>query len=40
MLERVDWFNNRRMLRPLGRVPPAEFEQMSYQQQLGQAKSA
>ena len=22
----VDWFNNRRLLEPLGYVPPAEFE--------------
>ena len=25
-LERVDWFNNRRLLDPLGNVPPAEAE--------------
>jgi putative transposase len=22
----VDWFNNRRLLEPIGHVPPAEFE--------------
>jgi putative transposase len=22
----VDWFNNRRLLEPIGNVPPAEFE--------------
>jgi putative transposase len=27
-----DWFNNRRLLRPIGDVPPAEFEMMYYQQ--------
>ncbi len=26
MLEWVDWFNNRRLLEPLGYVSPAEFE--------------
>jgi putative transposase len=26
-LEWVDWFNNRRLLEPIGNVPPAEFEQ-------------
>jgi transposase InsO family protein len=29
----VDWFNNRRLLEPLGHVPPAEFEAAYYQQQ-------
>ena len=28
----VEWFNNRRLLRPIGDVPPAEFEIMYYQQ--------
>ncbi len=28
-LEWVDWFNHRRLLEPIGNVPPAEFE-MSY----------
>ena len=23
-LERVDWFNNRRLLEPIGNIPPAE----------------
>ena len=30
-LEWVDWFNNRRLLEPIGNVPPAEFE-MQYLQ--------
>ena len=25
-LEWVDWFNNRRLLEPIGYIPPAEFE--------------
>jgi transposase InsO family protein len=29
-LEWVDWFNNRRLLEPIGHVPPAEFERMYY----------
>ena len=28
----VDWFNNRRLLGPIGDVPPIEFEQAYYQQ--------
>lgn len=30
-LEWVDWFNNRRLLEPLGNVPPVEYEQAYYQ---------
>jgi transposase InsO family protein len=25
-LEWVDWFNHRRLLAPIGHIPPAEFE--------------
>jgi transposase InsO family protein len=32
-LDWVDWFNNRRLLEPLGYVPPAEFEQTYYHRQ-------
>ena len=32
-LDWVDWFNNRRLLEPIGNVPPAEFEQLYYQSQ-------
>jgi putative transposase len=39
-LEWVDWFNNRRLLAPIGDVPPAEFEQAYYHQQAGQARAA
>ena len=28
----VDWFNNRRILEPIGNIPPAEFEKMYYDQ--------
>ncbi len=30
-LEWVDWFNNRRLLEPIGNVPPVEYEQAYYQ---------
>jgi putative transposase len=36
----VDWFNNRRLLAPIGDVPPAEFELAYYHQQAGQARAA
>ncbi len=39
-LEWVDWFNNRRLLEPIGDVPPAEFEQMYYRQQESLAVAA
>lgn len=29
-LEWVDWFNNARLLEPIGYVPPAELEQTYY----------
>jgi transposase InsO family protein len=29
-LEWVDWFNNRRLLEPIGNIPPAEFEQAHF----------
>jgi putative transposase len=29
-LERVDWFNNRRLLEPIGNIPPAEAETAYY----------
>ena len=31
-LEWVDWFNNRRLLEPIGDVPSAEYEMMYYRQ--------
>jgi len=39
-LEWVDWFNHRRLLEPIGDVPPAEFEQEYYRQQELLAKAA
>jgi putative transposase len=39
-LEWVDWFNNRRLLEPIGHVPPAEFEAEYYRQQSGLAIAA
>ena len=36
----VDWFNNRRLLEPIGHVPPAEFEAEYYRQQSGLAIAA
>ena len=39
-LEWVDWFNNRRLLEPIGYVPPAEFEAEYYRQQSGLAIAA
>lgn len=32
-LEWVEWFNNRRLLEPVGDIPPAEFEEMYYARQ-------
>jgi transposase InsO family protein len=32
-LEWVDWFNNRRLLEPIGNMPPAEAEAIYYQEQ-------
>jgi transposase InsO family protein len=29
-LELVDWFNNRRLLEPIGNIPPAEAEERHY----------
>ncbi len=31
-LEWVDWFNNRRLLEPIGDIPPAEYEMLYYDQ--------
>ena len=39
-LEWVDWFNNRRLLGPIGNIPPAEYEASYYQQLEGQAMVA
>jgi putative transposase len=39
-LEWVDWFNNRRLLEPIGNVPPAELEQEYYGSHESQAMAA
>ena len=39
-LEWVDWFNRRRLLGPIGNVPPAEFEQAYYDQLKKSAMAA
>ena len=39
-LEWVDWFNNRRLLGPIGNIPPAEAEAAYYAQIAGQAIAA
>lgn len=39
-LEWVDWFNNRRLLEPIGDVPPAEFEQAYHRSQESAALAA
>ncbi len=38
-LEWVDWFNHRRLLEPIGNVPPAELE-MAYYRQLDESAMA
>ncbi len=35
-LEWVDWFNNRRLLKPIGIIPPVEYEKQYYIQSEGQ----
>ena len=39
-LERFDWFNNRRLLEPIGNVPPAEAEARYYPYAKVQALAA
>ncbi len=39
-LEWVDEFNHRRLLQPIGNIPPAELEQSYYQQPQESAKAA
>ena len=36
-LDWVDWFNNPRLLEPIGNIPPVEFEMLYYQKQEVQA---
>ena len=39
-LKWVDWFNNRRILEPIGNIPPAEFEMLYYKSLEGSAAAA
>ena len=39
-LEWVDWFNHRRLLEPIGNIPPAEFERAYYRQLKESAEAA
>jgi transposase InsO family protein len=39
-LEWVDWFNNRRLLEPIGHVPPVEYEEVYYRSQEARPKAA
>jgi transposase InsO family protein len=39
-LDWIDWFNNRRLLEPIGDIPPAEYEEMYYSGQLTLAMGA
>ena len=39
-LEWVDWFNNRRLLEPIGNMPPAEAEARYYAQLEAAAMAA
>ena len=36
----VDWFNNRRLLEPIGNIPPVELEQAYYQSRGAKAMVA
>jgi len=36
----VDWYNNRRLLGPIGDIPPVEFETHYYERENGQAVAA
>jgi hypothetical protein len=39
-LEWVDWFNHRRLLEPIGNIPPAEYGQAYYRQLEESARAA
>jgi putative transposase len=40
MLQWVDWFNQRRLLEPIGNIPPAEAEARHYEQLAGAPMAA
>jgi transposase InsO family protein len=39
-LEWVNWYNNQRLLEPIGNIPPIEFEAAYYEQENGQTMAA
>jgi putative transposase len=39
-LDWVDWYNNRRIMAPLGDIPPERFESMYHEQVEGSAVAA
>ena len=39
-LDWVDWFNNRRLLKPIGNIPPVEYEKQYYERSEGPAMVA
>ena len=39
-LEWVNWYNNQRLLEPIGNIPPVEFEEAYYEQENAQAMAA
>jgi len=39
-LDWVDWLNNRRIVEPIGNIPPAEYKLMYYQQIEESSKEA
>ncbi len=39
-LDWVHWYNHKRLLGPIGHIPPAEAEAVYYRQQTGQAEAA
>ena len=39
-LEWVDWYNNRRLLEPIGNIPPAEAEERYYAELEARAVAA
>jgi transposase InsO family protein len=39
-LDWVDWFNNQRLLEPIGDMPPVEYEKMYFRSQNARAEVA
>jgi putative transposase len=38
-LDWISWFNTKRLLEPIGNIPPAEYENMYYTQEMSLAQS-